>query len=240
MPSIDQIERDHTPEAIASRLSKGPQESYLRDWVYGGIDGAVTSFAVVSGVMGANLSVKTILILGAANLIADGFSMAASNYLGTKSELEEIKRLEAVEREEIRRNPEGEKEEVRQLLAKKGLRGETLDQAVTDVTSRQETWVEIMLTEEHGLPLAVRAPKKAAMNTFIAFVICGSVPLVPFLFASSNSFQLAAILTGLVFFAIGSLKSKWSIIPWWKSGMTTMLIGMVASILAYAVGALLR
>ena len=73
------LEHSHQPEDIASRLASGPTASYLRDWIYGGIDGAVTTFAIVAGSVGANLSAKIILILGMANLLADGFSMAAAN-----------------------------------------------------------------------------------------------------------------------------------------------------------------
>jgi VIT1/CCC1 family predicted Fe2+/Mn2+ transporter len=60
-------------------------KKYLGEFVYGAMDGTVTTFAVVAGSIGANLSVQVILILGFANLFADGFSMAASNYLSTKS-----------------------------------------------------------------------------------------------------------------------------------------------------------
>ena len=85
-----EIVHDHSTEAIRERLESGNEASYLRDWIYGGIDGAVTTFAIVSGVIGADLSTKVILILGAANIVADGFSMAASNYTGTKAENEEF------------------------------------------------------------------------------------------------------------------------------------------------------
>ena len=64
----------------------GPPARYLQDWVLGGIDGAVTTFAIVAGVVGAQLSTPIILILGLANLLADGFSMAAGNYSGVKAE----------------------------------------------------------------------------------------------------------------------------------------------------------
>ena len=77
------MEHDHSPEAIERRLARGPDASYLRDWIYGGLDGAVTTFAVVSGVVGAELSSTVIVVLGLANLLADGFSGAASNYSGT-------------------------------------------------------------------------------------------------------------------------------------------------------------
>ena len=74
------LEHAHTVEAISARLAKDPKVSYLRDWIYGGIDGAVTTFAIVAGVVGANLSSSVIIVLGLANLLADGFSMAAGNY----------------------------------------------------------------------------------------------------------------------------------------------------------------
>ncbi len=69
----NRIELEHSPEAIRRRLAKGGKHNYLRDFVYGGIDGSVTTFAVVAGTMGASLSTRVVLILGAANLIADGF-----------------------------------------------------------------------------------------------------------------------------------------------------------------------
>ncbi len=60
---------------------------YLAEFVYGAIDGTVTTFAIISAVSGATLSVAVVLVLGFANVLADGFSMAASNYLSAKSEL---------------------------------------------------------------------------------------------------------------------------------------------------------
>ena len=83
-------DHEHTRQAIHKRLAEGPRQSYLRDWVYGGIDGAVTTFALVSGVVGAHLAPNVILVLGGASLFADGFAMAAGNYLATRSEHEEF------------------------------------------------------------------------------------------------------------------------------------------------------
>src|SRR5688572_28898258 len=115
-------EHEHTPEAISNRLAQGVQQNYLRDFVYGGIDGAVTTFAVVAGTIGAGLPVKIVLILGTANLLADGFSMAASNFLGTRAEREDGKRLDTIERRHIDNEPAGEREESRQIFFGKGFR----------------------------------------------------------------------------------------------------------------------
>ena len=233
------IEHEHSPEAISERLAAGPQHNYLRDWVYGGIDGAVTTFAVVSGVVGADLSVGIILIVGGANILADGFSMAASNYLGTKTEIDQLKHLEKVEHRHIEEDPEGEREEVRQIYQAKGFEGEELERVVDLITADRERWVRTMLTEEYGLPLEIRSPLAASLNTFASFVLCGLAPLLPFILKMSNAFLISCFLTGLVFFGIGSVKSRWSTESWWKSGAKTLLIGSIAAGLAYSVGVLL-
>ncbi len=234
------MEHDHSAEAIRRRLASGPRMSYLRDWIYGGIDGTVTTFAVVSGVVGAELSTAVILILGFANLIADGFSMAASNFSGTRAEREEVHQLREIEQRHINEEPDGERKEVREIYRRKGFEGEELENVVTVLTADRERWIRTMLTEEYGLPMEVRSPTLAAINTFSAFLVCGFVPIVPFLFGSPDAFLLSAIFTGVVFFVIGAVKSKWSPMAWWKSSFETLGIGAVAAGLAYAIGYLLR
>lgn len=232
------MEHEHSAAAIAARLARAPAISYLRDWVYGGIDGAVTTFAVVAGVVGAELSSRVVVILGVANLVADGFSMAASNYSGTKTEREERALLRAVEERHIRTVPDGEREEIRQIYRAKGFEGDTLRRAVDVITGDPKRWVDTMLAEEYGLPRAVRAPLRAAASTFAAFLICGAVPLLPFA-VGAGGFRASALMTALVFFLIGSIKSRWSPVSWWRSGAETLAIGLAAAGLAYLVGALL-
>jgi vacuolar iron transporter family protein len=234
------MEHEHTTEAIEERLSAGPGHNYLRDWIYGGIDGSITTFAVVTGVVGAGLSPIVIVILGLANLIADGFSMAASNFLGTRAEHDDIRRLEAIEYRHIDLAPEGEREEVRQIFARKGFLGSDLDRIVELITSDRERWVKTMLSEEYGLPQAARSPWRAAAATFSAFVICGLIPLIPFLMALDKAVILSVIGTAGVFFAIGSVKSRWATSSWWRSGISTLFVGAGAAVLAYLVGIALQ
>lgn len=238
--SPTKLEHEHTPEAIAERLAAGARSNYLRDFVYGGIDGAVTTFAVVSGTMGASLSTRIVLTLGAANLIADGFSMAASNFLGTRAEADDYNRLEQIEQRHIKVDPEGEREEVRQIYAAKGFEGLELERAVELITADRERWVQTMLTEEYGWPQTVRSEWRAALSTFAAFGVCGLVPLTPFVFGTNDAFFVSALLTGFVFFSIGSLKAHWSTTPWWRSGFTTLLIGGIAASLAFIAGMVLK
>jgi len=230
------MEHEHTPAAISERLSEGPRQNYLRDWIYGGIDGSVTTFAVVSGVVGARLSTWVIVVMGCANLVGDGFSMAASNFLGTRAEHEDLKRLEAIENRHIELAPDGEREEVRQIFESKGFSGTDLATVVDLITADRTRWVKTMLTEEYGLPHSFRSPWLAALTTFTAFSICGVVPLLPYLFGLSDALLLSILLTGVVFFAIGSVKSRWSTASWWNSGLLTLAVGAIAAGLAYSAG----
>jgi len=234
------MEHEHSIEAIAARLEAGPRQNYLRDWIYGGIDGSVTTFAVVSGVVGAGLSPWIILVMGFANLLADGFSMAAGNFLGTMAEHEDLKRLEAIEYRHVNQAPEGEREEVRQIFRRKGFAGDDLTRLVDLITSDPTRWVRTMLVEEYGLPQEVRSPWLASITTFSAFLLCGLVPLLPYLFGLKDPLILSIVMTGAVFFAIGSAKSHWSTTAWWRSGLSTLAVGAIAASLAYAVGLLLN
>jgi VIT1/CCC1 family predicted Fe2+/Mn2+ transporter len=235
------LEHKHTADAIRKRLLAGAKPNYLRDVVYGGIDGAVTTFAVVAGVVGASLSANIVIILGLANLLADGISMAAGNYSATKTEVDELERLRDMEYRHIAQDPDGEREEIRQIMAMKGLDGDTLEHAVEAITSDRERWVATMLFEEHGQSGTVRDPMTAAVSTFAAFIVCGAVPLLPFLLLPYEAaLPVALTTTSVVFFAIGSLKSRWSLARWWTSGLETLLIGLAAALAAYLIGYLLR
>ena len=234
------LEHSHTPGAIARRLGHGPRVSYLRDWVYGGIDGTVTTFAIMAGVVGANLSPTVVVVLGLANLLADGFSMAAGNYTGTRAERDEYDQLRRMEERHIALAPEGEREEVRQIFRAKGFEGEALESAVDVITKHRESWIDTMMTEEHGMPAVSRSPIHAALYTFVAFVACGSVPLLPYLLGLAAPEWPSAIMTGATFFAIGSFRSRWSPKPWWQAGSETLLIGMLAASVAYFIGYLLK
>ena len=235
-------EHGHSPDEVAERIGKPASQSYLRDTVYGAIDGAVTTFAIVAGVAGAGLSPTIIIALGMANVLADGFSMAASNYSGTKAELDNIRRIREIEERHIREVPEGEKLELREILAAKGLSGNLLDEATEAIAADKANWIKMMLVDEYGIAPVQPHPLRAAIATFLAFLAAGLIPLLPFLVGTGSelAFNASIAFTGLAFFTIGALKSRWSLEPWWRSGLETLIIGGIAASIAYFVGTLFR
>lgn len=243
--SAAELHDGHTPAAIAERIARRPDQSYLRDFVYGAIDGTVTTFAVVAGVVGADLSSSVIIVLGAANLVADGFSMAVSNYLGTKSQQEELHRARTTEEHHIDVIPDGEAGEIREIFRQKGFDGDLLERIVQVVTSNRQLWVETMLTDEWGLTLTTPVPWRAGLMTFLAFVAAGSLPLLPFIVLASadgsrGPFAWSIAFAGVAFFGIGAIKSWFVGHTWWRAGLETLTLGGGAALLAYATGALLK
>ncbi|WP_120634298.1 VIT1/CCC1 transporter family protein [Ruegeria sp. EL01] len=229
-------EHGHSQQEIKARINAPEGRGVLRDVVYGGIDGSVTTFAIVAGVAGAGLSPFIIVALGLANVLADGFSMAAGNYSGTKAEQDNIRRIRAIEERHINLYPDDERNEVREILAQKGLSDVVLDDATAAITANPENWINLMIEGEYGLGSVDPHPIKAALATFGSFLLAGLIPLLPFLLAIDRAFAISAWMTLGVFFAIGALKSRWSLAPWWRSGIETLLIGGLAALIAYLVG----
>lgn len=232
------LEHGHDAASIARRIDAPGGRSNLRDVIYGAIDGAVTTFAIVAGVVGAELSTRVIIALGIANVLADGFSMAAGNYSGTKAELDDARRLREIEARHIRLAPEGERAELRAILAGKGLDGDVLEAAVDAIAANKKNWIDMMLVEEYGLSPVDPRPMRAAQATFLAFLAAGMIPLMPYFLGIAEPFAWSIGATALTFFAVGAMKSVWSLASWWRSGLETLLIGGCAAGIAYFVGTL--
>jgi len=231
-------EHGHSHAEIAARLDAPTDSTRLRDAIFGGIDGTVTTFAIVAGVQGAGLSAGIVVALGLANVLADGFSMAAGNYSGTKAIADDRRRLRAVEERHVRENPKGERDELEQILARKGLHGRVLKEASAMIGENEDQWIALMMAEEYGLPPVEERPIRAAVVIFSAFVIAGMFPIMPYLLGLSSAFSWSIGISALTFFGIGAIKARWSLTPWWRSGLETLLIGGVAAALAFGVGRL--
>ncbi len=238
----------HDPARIAKAAEEhgGAGGQYLGEIVYGGLDGIITTFAVVSGVAGAQLGTPVILILGFANLLADGFSMATGAYLSAKSEHEYY--LKEWEREawEVEHYPEGERIELFEIYRQRGYEEDEARQLV-DIQSRKPTrWVKAMMIDELGMTKDEGNPFSKGLVTFTSFVVAGVVPLLIYLLGmalpipSQIAFPVAMALSGLALFGLGAAKVLVTKLNPIRSGLEMLVVGGLAAGVAYGVGALLK
>jgi vacuolar iron transporter family protein len=223
----------------------GKLQEYLREFVYGGIDGAVTTFAVVAGGFGANLDAGILIILGLANLLADGFSMSVGAYLSAKSERDNYNKHQKVEYWEIENLPEIEREEIADIYREKGFNGELLDKIVDHICDDKDLWVSEMMKDELGMMRDSKSPFKIGMATLISFVLVGFIPLMVYLYdfffpTDLNIFLWTSLLTGLAFMIVGWLKGIVNQTSKLRSVSETLALGLLAAIVAFYVGDLLK
>jgi VIT1/CCC1 family predicted Fe2+/Mn2+ transporter len=220
-------------------------QGYLPEFVYGGIDGCVTTFAVVAGSVGADLDTTVILILGMANLLADGFAMSVGAFLSKKSDIATYEKHKRVEYWEVENLPEMERQEIRDIYAAKGFEGELLEQVVEVITADEDRWVDVMMKEELEILPDNKSPFKIGLVTYISFITIGLIPLLSYLigFKSMSAglqFLIACILTSFGFIIIGMLKAVVTESSRLKGTAETLLLGALAAGVAYFVGDVLE
>jgi VIT1/CCC1 family predicted Fe2+/Mn2+ transporter len=232
----------HDPDQIALAFHGeehgGAGSQYIGDFVYG--------FAVVSGVAGANLGTGVILILGIANLLADGFSMATGAYLSTRAEQEYYDKERQRETWEVEHFPEGERAELYELYRRNGYSEEEAGQMLSILTRDKERWVGAMMIDELGLLKDEGNPLFNGLATLIAFIVAGAVPLLVYLaglvvpIPPEVAFPISVALSGLALFGLGAAKVVVTHQNPFRSGLEMLLVGGLAAVVAYAVGALLK
>ncbi|THH39209.1 GMP synthase [Aliishimia ponticola] len=220
-------------------------QEFLRQIVYGGNDGIVTTFAIVAGFAGAasegvaQIGGLAVLVFGLANLFADGVSMGLGEFLSARSEHDLYHRQRALELDEIARNPEHERMELFEILRQRGLPAGQADTVTTHLADHPNIMADLMLTYEFGM----HSPEEdnPAMNglfTFGSFILFGAVPLLPYFLrpADDFSFWLSVIATGLALLSLGLLR-------WYATGeralrciLETLLVGTTCALVAYGVG----
>ncbi len=220
-------------------------ETYLGEFVYGGIDGCVTTFAVVSGSVGAGLDSSIIIILGFANLLADGFAMSVGAFLSTKTQIDNYHKHRNVEYWEVDNIPDKEKQEIREIYEEKGFKGETLEKVVDTITADRERWVDVMMKEELEMIKEQKSPYWIGLTTYISFITIGLIPLIVYVLdffelITGNLFFFASLLTGIGFVVIGLLKAHVNHTNKIRGIAETLILGALAAIVSYYVGHILE
>ncbi|MCD8506984.1 VIT1/CCC1 transporter family protein [Candidatus Woesebacteria bacterium] len=220
----------------------------LRAAVYGANDGIVTTFAVVAGVAGAQLSADVILILGIANMIADGLSMGIGDYLGSVSEEKFKQRQLSMEAWEYKKIPEIEQEEIFQMYREKGYSADDAKKLVEIHAKNPDHMVELGFQSEMGaVPERAEHLWRTGVATFAAFVVAGALPLLPYMVAAVGvpvaarmQFPISIGMTLAALFLVGSLRTRLTGGSWWKNGLEILGVGSIAAVAAYVLGVLVE
>lgn len=232
---------------------KSPFAEYFKEVIYGGIDGIVTTFAVVSGFAGAALSSDTttqlsfiiVLLFGLANLFADAVSMGLGNFLSVRSEKDQYAILRSKEQALIQMNPEVERQETIVLMQAKGF-SETDAKTLADIYSTNEDyWLDFMMANEYEMsdPRGDN-PVLTGLTTFGSFIVFGAIPILPFVFLQDvtpiQMFQVSTVGTAFALVLLGLM--KWKIVGtgFSRSLGEVVLVGATASIIAFVVGTFFR
>jgi VIT1/CCC1 family predicted Fe2+/Mn2+ transporter len=181
------------------------------------------------------------LILGFANLIADGIAMAFGDVLSSRAE-QQYQRAEREREEwELQNYPEGEKEELKELYVEKGMSQDDSDKVVEILAKYPDMMVDVMMADELGIIEDDESPIFKGLVTFGSFVVFGFVPLLVFVvqrFTGLNidSLLWACVLTGATLFGLGVAKGRFSSVSWWRSGMEMLFLGGLAAVAAFYIG----
>lgn len=185
--------------------------TWIRDATLGANDGLVSILTLLAGVSGAAVSGNTVLIAGLAGLVAGAISMGVGAYVSAKAYRSYYRAEMRKEVEEMREKPDVEREEIREIYRDRGFEGELLEQVVDKITSNPRTWLKVMMSEELGLSPAFGRPFGAAAVVFVAFLIGGVIPVVPFFFLEGNGALFTAFgMTAGALMAAGAVRSKYT------------------------------
>ena len=226
---------------------KTEHHKYIGEVVYGGLDGIITTFAVVSGVAGASLSSGVVLILGLANLLADGISMGVGAFFSAKSDREYYEVERTRETKQVQENPKGEQQELVDIYISKGYSEEDA-RILVDIQSKNEKlFVDAMMIHELDMHPNDRNAVISGMTTFLSFQVAGAVPLLAYFcgrffwpMTETVEFYSSVALTALALFGLGAAKVWVTARSWIRSGLEMMTVGGLAALVAYFVGYALR
>jgi VIT1/CCC1 family predicted Fe2+/Mn2+ transporter len=221
-------------------MKKNWIQDYVAEIVYGGVDGVVTTFAIVAASAGANLSSSVIFVLGFANLFADGFSMGVSSYLAKRAEHDELDKKRR-QLDETIEDDQARPKEIKSYLADYGIKGVLLTQ-VMDRINRNKTASKAFLRRHNGIAEEPESPLLIGLFTFAAFIIVGSLPVLVYAVEvffdqdNSNAFLISSVAALFAFAIVGYFKGRVTHSSKVAAIIETVLLGSIAAAIAYGVG----
>jgi VIT1/CCC1 family predicted Fe2+/Mn2+ transporter len=200
------------------------------------MDGLVSNFALVAGVVGGGATGKVVIMTGLAGLVAGACSMASGEFTSVSSQTELMQAEIDIERRELQIHPEEEERELALMYEAKGLRPELAAQVARELTANPEVALDVHVREELGVdPNDLPSPWLAAGSSFAAFAVGALIPLIPFLFGAGSVLP-ALLLSALGLVVTGGIVGKITARPFWYGGGRQLLLGGLSAAVTFAIG----
>lgn len=218
---------------------------FIKSIVYGGLDGIVTTFAVVAGAAGGGFGPNVVIVMGVSSLLADALSMGVGDALSSMAEVEVAKREREREAWELENFKEGEIKEMVEIYEGKGMSKEDAELVIRVCAKYEPMFVDMMLVDELGIepPDDEGSPWKDGAVTFSSFCFFGFFPLAAYCILGFSSdldqrslFGISIALTGIMLFVLGALKSTMTTRSWWVSGLEMAAVGGFVAFVAFIIG----
>lgn len=227
------------PAALREAHHADVSGGWLRPAVFGAMDGLVTNIALIAGVGGGGVSPRAVVLTGTAGLVAGAISMGLGEYTSVRSANEQVAAEVAKERRELERHPDVEARELADAWVARGLSRDLATQVADAVRGNPKEALRVHIQEEIGVdPDDQPSPWVAAVSSFVCFSSGALVPLLPYLIGST-SLWLALGVGGLGLFVVGAIVARFTSRRWWSSGLRQLLLGGLAAVATYAIGALI-
>jgi VIT1/CCC1 family predicted Fe2+/Mn2+ transporter len=226
LPSPDQIEHEH-PDVTGG---------WLRPAVFGAMDGLVSNFALIMGVVGGSSDTDPVVLAGLAGLAAGAFSMAAGEYTSVASQSEFALAQVDIERAEIRNNESAEEAELAVMFVEKGVDEEVAREVAAQIHQDPENAVKVHAREELGVDIDdLASPALAAGSSFVSFGLGALIPVLPYLIGIESPWT-AIVLSLVALFGCGAVVTRITARSWWYGGLRQLVLGGAAAGLTYLVG----
>jgi len=217
----------------------GGSRQYMRDVILGVNDGLVSTFLLVSAVVGGGLDATQVLLTAVAGALAGMISMSIGEYVATKSQDEVFDAEIALERIHLRDHRQHEKDQLSDMLGDMGLEGDDLETVVEIIDSNDTAMLNMHAALEFGVVDAERrSPYAAAVASGFLF-LAGALPsVIPFAIWDDTTTALlaAVVLSGIGLFLVGSIKTLQTKKSWLLSGGENLILGLAAGVLSFFVG----
>jgi len=241
----EQASKDaHKTKILQSTEKHKGASEYIKSIVYGGLDGIITTFAVVSGAVGGGFGIEVILVLGFSNMFADALSMGMGDALSSKAQNAAILKEKEREEWEFDNYAEGEVNEMIEIYKSKGMGEEDAETILRTMAKYKDFFINQMMVDELGMivPDDDENPWFDGAVTFASFVFFGLFPLLGYLFTIGSDlndnelFGVSIAMTGVMLFILGAIKSKFTTQTWWSSGIEILLFGGLTACVSFLIG----